>query len=148
MTLGFSIDLGVNTLKGVLTLRQDDLLVEWRRYDMMDVPKGNLDSIAIPFSDIATISIRKRLILNPVVEVVAKSASTFASMPLPAGDLSTLRATVSRKDRANAALWDAEATLKIAEAMPGNGMDRELPGSSRGQLPDSGPGSEPDKLPE
>ena len=133
MTIRFSIDLGVNTLKGVLTLRNDDLLVEWRRYDMMDAPKGDMDSITIPFTDIAAISIRKRLILNPVVEVVAKSASTFAPMPLPAGDLATLRAVVSRKDRANAALWDAEATLKIAEALPG-GLP---PGSSRGQLPDN-----------
>jgi len=135
MTLRFSIDLGVNTLKGVLTLRKDDLLVEWRRYDMMEVPKSPLESLSIPYGDIASIDIKKRKVLRPIVEVVAKSASTFASMPLPAGDLSTLRATVSRKDRSHAALWDAEATLRIAEALPGGQPPSSLPDSERGSAP-------------
>ena len=53
-------------------------------------------------------------------------------MPLPAGDLATLRAVVSRKDRPQVGLWDAEATLRLAESMTGG----ELGGPSHKELPE------------
>ena len=40
-------------------------------------------------------------------------------MPLPAGDLTTLKAVVARADRGKAELFGAEAELRIAESMTG-----------------------------
>ena len=119
MTIRFDIDLGLNTLKGILTLRSAELSVEWRRYDLFDAPVGPLESISIPLSDLAAVSVRRR-VRRPIVEVTALAASTFAPMPLPAGDLAVLRARVSRADRDQAEAWGAEASLRIAEAMSGD----------------------------
>ena len=116
MTIKFDIDLGLNKLKGVLTLRPDELIVEWRRYDLFEAPVGPLDSISVPFTDLAAVLIKKRR-RRPIVEVTARSASTFGAMPLPAGDLSVLRARVEKVDRDSAEAWGAEASLRIAEAM-------------------------------
>jgi hypothetical protein len=123
MTIRIGIDLGLHTLKGVLTLRDAELGVEWRRYDLMEAPVGPLESISVPLTELADVSVRRRP-RRPIVEITARSAATFAAMPLPAGDLATLRARVERADRAHAEAWGAEASLRIAEAMPGG----ELPG--------------------
>ena len=58
----------------------------------------------------------------PGVEIVAHSASTFGEMPLPAGDLATMRAKIVRKDRNQSEAWGAEAALRIADAMTGGGL--------------------------
>lgn len=128
MTIRFTIDLGLNTLKGILTLRDSELGVEWRRYDLFDAPVGPLESLSIPLADLVGVSVKRR-VRRPTIEVVATSASTFAPMPLPAGDLATLRARVERADRHEAEAWGAEASLRIAEAIP----DGEIspPGNSR-----------------
>ena len=118
MTIRFDIDLGLNTLRGVLTLQGKELCVEWRRYDLLNAPVGPLESIAIPFADLATVSVKQRL-RRPIIEVTANSASTFGPMPLPAGDLATFRARVARSDRGHAEGWGAEAALRIADAMSG-----------------------------
>ena len=118
MTIRFGIDLGLNTLKGVMTLKEEMLVVEWRRYDLMEAPVGPLESLAIPLTDLLTVSV-KRKARRPIIEIVARSASTFSPMPLPAGDLTTLRARVERADKAHAETWGAEAYLRIAEAIPG-----------------------------
>lgn len=119
MTLRFNIDLGVNTLKGVMTISERELQVEWRRYDLMEAPKGPLESLSVPWDALASVTVRRRP-WRPRLEIVAKRASTFAEMPLPAGDLSTLRAVVERADRKNALAWGAEASLRIAEEMTGD----------------------------
>lgn len=118
MTIRFDIDLGLNTLKGVLTLGRTDLSVEWRRYDLFEAPVGPLESLSVPLGELETVSVRRRL-GRPMVEVVARSASTFAPMPLPAGDLTVLKARVAKPDRRAAEAWGAEASLRIAEAMSG-----------------------------
>ena len=121
MTIRFDIDLGLNTLKGVLTLRGEELCVEWRRYNLMDAPVGPLESISIPFADLAAVSVQRKL-RRPIIEITANSASTFGPMPLPAGDLATFRARVVRPDRGKAEAWGAEAGLRIAEEMPGGDL--------------------------
>ena len=87
MTLRFDIDLGLNNLKGVLTLRKKELGVEWRRYDLFDAPVGPLESIAVAFAELSRVSVARR-IRRPVVEITALSASTFGPIPLPAGQSS------------------------------------------------------------
>lgn len=121
MTIRFDFDLGVNTVKGILTQRKEELCIEWRRYNMMDAPLGPLESITVPYTDLDSVTIRRRM-YRPTVEVTAKSAATFGSMPLPAGDLTTLKAKVDRKDRRKAEAWGAEAYLRIADAMPGTNL--------------------------
>ena len=116
MNIHFDIDLTTSTLKGVLTLRAEDLYVEWRRYNLLDAPVGELESIALPFTELASISVRRK-VLRPIIEIDAKAASTFGPMPLPAGNLTCLRARVSRSDRGKAEAWAAEAYLRIADAM-------------------------------
>ena len=108
----------MNTVKGVLTLYGEELGVEWRRYNLFDAPVGPLESITVPFTDLDSVTVRRR-VYRPTIEVTAKSASTFGKMPLPAGDLATLKAKVERKDRRKAEAWGAEAYLRIADAMPG-----------------------------
>jgi len=121
MIIRFEVDLGLNSLKGVLTLRTEDLYVEWRRYDIFEAPVGPLEAIAVPLTDLAEVSVRRK-ILRPRIEVRANSASTFGPVPLPAGDLATLRAKVVRSDRGHAEAWGAEASLRIAEAMSGGAL--------------------------
>ena len=118
LTIRFDIDLGVNTVKGVLTLHDAELCVEWRRYNLFDAPVGPLESMTVPYTDLDSVTVRRRF-YRPTIEVMAKSASTFGKMPLPAGDLAILKARVDRKDRGNAEAWGAEAYLRIADAMPG-----------------------------
>ena len=120
MTIRFDIDLGLHSLKGVLTLG-DDLCVEWRRFDLMDAPVGQLESISIPYTDLTAVTVRRRF-FRPTIEIKASSASTFGQMPLPAGDLSTLKARVARSDRGQAEAWGAEAYLRIANALPGGNL--------------------------
>lgn len=121
MTIRFDIDLGLNTLKGVLTLRSEEMGIEWRRYDLFDAPVGPLESISVPFADLADITVRKKM-RRPTIEIIANSASTFGPIPLPAGDLATFRAKVARADRGKAESWGAEASLKIADAMSGDNL--------------------------
>ena len=118
MIIRIDIDLGLNKLKGILTLQSDALRVEWRRYDLFDAPVGPLDSIVVPLTDLSAVSVQRKF-LRPVIEITANSASTFGTMPLPAGDLATLRAKVVRADRERAEAWGAEAYLRIADAMRG-----------------------------
>ena len=121
MTIRFDIDLGLKTLKGVFTLRTEELCVEWRRYDLFDAPVGPLESISVPLADLAAVRVRRRL-RRPIIEVTANSASTFGPMPLPAGDLSILRVRVERSDRGQAEAWGAEAYLTLADAMAGGNL--------------------------
>lgn len=118
ITVRFEIDLGLNKLKGVLTLRTEELGVEWRRYDLFEAPVGSLESISIPYTDLESVAI-KRKVRRPAISVTASSASTFGQMPLPAGDLTVLRARIARSDRDQAEAWGAEAGLRIANAMTG-----------------------------
>lgn len=120
MTIRVDIDLGLSKLKCILTLQSDELRVEWRRYDLFDAPVGPLDSITVPFTDLAAVSVQRK-VRRPVIEITANSASTFGQMPLPAGDLATFRAKVVRSDRDRAEAWGAEAYLRIADAMSGGG---------------------------
>lgn len=119
MRLRYSIELGTNLLKGVLTSSDEGLRVEWRRYDLMETPREPLKSLTVGWSDLLSVSIRKRP-WRPRIDITAKEASAFGDMPLPAGDLSTLSAKVERIDRNRAAAWAADATLRIAEAMTGD----------------------------
>ena len=121
MTIGFDMDLGVNTLKGMVTLRDTELWVEWRRYDLFGAPVGPLETLSVSYSDLAAIKVRRKF-FRPVIEITANSASTFGPMPLPAGDLTTFKARAVRADREKAAHWGAEAYLRIAEAMPGGDL--------------------------
>jgi hypothetical protein len=121
MTIRFDIDLGVNTAKGVFTLHDDELCVEWRRYNLFDAPLGPLESTTVPYTDLDSVTVRRRF-YRPTIEVTAKSASTFGTMPLPAGDLATFKARVDRKDRGKAEAWGAEAFLRIADAMSGSDL--------------------------
>lgn len=116
MTIHFDIDLGTNTLKGVLTLEAAELVVEWRRYNLMDVPVSPLESLSVPYSDIVDVMVRRK-ILRPVIEITAKKASVFGPMPLPAGNLSVLRVRVARSDRSKAEGWGAEAYLRVVDAV-------------------------------
>jgi len=50
------------------------------------------------------------------IVVTADTAATFVELPLPSGDLTTLRATVGPRHRADAGSWAAEAGLRIAGA--------------------------------
>ena len=118
MKIRFDFDLGVHKVKGVLTLEKEALNIEWRRFNMMEAPLGPLESKTVPYTDLDDITLRRRP-FRPTIEVKAKSASTFGSMPLPAGDLTSLKARVDRKDRRQAEAWGAEAYLRIADAMPG-----------------------------
>ena len=116
MKIRFDIDLGLNKVKGVLTLREKDIEVEWRRYDLFEAPVGPLESISVPFTELVSVDV-KRKVGRPVVEVTAKSASVFGTMPLPAGNLDTLRAKIAKQDKGHAEAWGAEAYLRIADAM-------------------------------
>ena len=111
-TLRFSVDLGLGSLRGVLSLLADELRIEWRQFDIMDAPDGGLESTLIRYGALDRVSIKRRKIL----EVVAHGAHLFAAIPLPAGDLATLKARVLRQDRRHADGWVAEASLRIAEA--------------------------------
>jgi hypothetical protein len=116
MTLHFDIDLGTNTLKGIFTLEAKALIVEWRRYSMMEAPVGDLESLSIPYTDIEDITVALYKIRRPVIEIIAKKATSFGSMPLPAGKLSVLKARIVRSDRSKAEGWGAEAYLRVADA--------------------------------
>jgi|APSaa5957512622_1039677.scaffolds.fasta_scaffold199511_1 hypothetical protein len=118
MTIRFDVDLGIHTLKGVCTLKTGELIVEWRRYNAFEAPVGPLESISIPLTDLAAVSV-KRGMLRPTLTITANSASVFGTIPLPAGDLSAFRVKVARADRGTAEAWGAEAGLRIADAMTG-----------------------------
>ncbi len=119
MTIHFDIDLGTNSLKGIFTLKAADLFVEWRRYNLFDAPVGPLESLSIPYVDIEDVSVRRK-VRRPLIEITAKKASTFGSIPLPAGILSVLSAKVARSDRGKAEGWGAEAYLRVVDAVGGS----------------------------
>ena len=114
-SIPFSLDLGMSTLRGILRLERHDLVIEWRRFDIMDNPQGDLESIRVPYTSLERVTCEKRLV-GARVSITAGSASAFAGLPLPNGEISTLRAAVKRSDRADAPGWAAEAGLRIAEA--------------------------------
>ena len=74
MIIRFDVDLGLNSLKGVLTLRAEDLYVEWRRYDLFEAPVGPLEAIAVPLTDLAEVSVRRKR-FRPIIEVKAISVT-------------------------------------------------------------------------
>ena len=114
-SIPFSVDLGMSTLQGILRLERQDLVIEWRRFDLFDNPQGDLESIRVPYTSLERVTYEKRL-AGGRVSITANSASAFAGMPLPSGTISTLRATIKRRDRDDAPGWAAEAGLRVAEA--------------------------------
>lgn len=119
--IGFDVDLGLNTLKGIFTLEGGMLNIEWRRYDLFEAPVSQLETVTVPLTDLASVSVRRKF-RRPVIEIAAHSASAFGTIPLPAGNLSVMKARVAKQDRAGAEAWGAEASLRIAEAMSGGGL--------------------------
>lgn len=114
-SIPFSLDLGLSTVQGVLRLEQTDLVVEWRRYDLFDAPQGNLESLRVPYTRLARVEFQRRAVGSKLL-IEANGASAFSTLPLPSGEIATLRATIKRKHRSLAPGWAAEAGLRIAEA--------------------------------
>ncbi|TVQ28859.1 MAG: hypothetical protein EA382_01055 [Spirochaetaceae bacterium] len=114
-SIPFVLDLGLSTVQGVLRLERTDLVIEWRRYDMFESPQGDLQSLRVPYSRLERVEFQRRAVASRLV-IHADGASAFSTLPLPAGEITTLRATIKRKHRSDAPGWAAEAGLRIAEA--------------------------------
>jgi len=114
-SIPFVLDLGITTVQGILRLEPRDLVIEWRRYDILDAPQGDLESLRVPYVRLDSVDFQRRAVGSKLI-VTAKSASTFSALPLPAGEITTFRATIKRKYRGDAPAWAAEAGLRVAEA--------------------------------
>jgi hypothetical protein len=114
-SIPFVLDLGLATVQGILRLEPDDLVIEWRAYDLFDAPKGDLASLRVPYACLESVDFQRRVAGSRLI-VTAKSAASFSALPLPAGEITTFRATIRRKYRGDAPAWAAEAGLRIAEA--------------------------------
>lgn len=114
-SIPFVLDLGLSTVQGMLRLEPRDLVIEWRRYDLLDAPQGELESLRVPYARLDGVDFQRRAVGSKLI-VTAKNASTFSALPLPAGEITTLRATIRRKHRGDAPAWTAEAGLRVAEA--------------------------------
>lgn len=110
----FQVDLRTSTVQGVLRLGKAALAVEWRRFNLMGSPKGELEGIEIPYGDLEKVEYRKRLV-GAKIEVFARSPSSFGRFPLPEGSITTLPAVIKHRHRGDAPGWAAEAGLRIAE---------------------------------
>ena len=110
----FNMDLGMSTIQGVLRLEPAGVAVELREFILLDAPKGDLQSISAPYDLLADAVYGKRVGGRLVVTV--KEASAFRSLPLPAGAITRLIVRVKRRDREAAALWAAEAALRVVQA--------------------------------
>ncbi|MFP4378223.1 MAG: hypothetical protein ACLFP4_14355 [Spirochaetales bacterium] len=114
-SIPFVLDLGLSTVQGMLRLEPRDLVIEWRRYDLLDTPQGDLESLRVPYARLDSVDFQRRAVGSKLI-VTARSASTFSPLPLPAGEITTFRATIKRKYRGAAPAWAAEAGLRVAEA--------------------------------
>lgn len=114
-SIPFVLDLGLVTVQGILRLEPRELVIEWRRYDLLDAPQGELESLRVPYPRLDSVDFQRRAVGSKLI-VTAKSASTFSPLPLPAGEITTFRATIKRKYRDDAPAWAAEAGLRVAEA--------------------------------
>ena len=114
-SIPFSLDLGLSTIQGVLRLERTDLVIEWRRYDLFDSPQGELESLRVPYARLRRVDFQRRPVGSHVL-IQADGASAFATVPLPSGEITTLRATIKRRHRSDALGWAAEAGLRVAEA--------------------------------
>lgn len=111
----FEVDLGLSTVQGILRLEERHVAIDWRRYDLLGAPQGELDTVTIPYAEIDDIAFRKRL-GGATIILSTKQATSLSRFPLPQGDINALRASVKRTNRSNAEVWAAEATLRVAEA--------------------------------
>jgi hypothetical protein len=118
----FSVDLGLSTIQGVMRLESDSLVIEWRTFDMLENPQGDLESLHIPYHRLVDVEYKKRVVGSRIV-VTADSPSVFKSFPLPSGAITTLRATIKRANRSHAPGWAAEAALRVAESDDGGDRD-------------------------
>lgn len=116
----FQVDLGLQTVQGILRLEKNQLAIQWRVFDLLGAPTGDLKGIEVPYNHLDKIDCRKRL-GGAKLEIVARSPTSFGEFPLPEGSITTLPASIKRRNKADAELWAAEATLRIAES-----EDREL----------------------
>ncbi len=119
-SIPFSLDLGLSTIQGVLRLERTDLVIEWRRYDLFDSPQGELESLRVPYTRLLRVDFQRRAV-GSVIRIQADGASAFSTLPLPSGEITTLRATIKRRHRSDAQGWAAEAGLRVAEG-EGPGM--------------------------
>jgi hypothetical protein len=110
----FSIDLGISTVQGILSIHDKSLRLEWRIYDLLDAPKGSMQSVDLPIDRIEDIVLKHRLIGSRLT-LVRKSAKDLEEFPLPAGSLNELKCSVKRKHRSSAELWAAELLMRLAE---------------------------------
>jgi len=101
-SIPFVLDLGITTVQGILRLEPRDLVIEWRRYDLLDAPHGDLESLRVPYARLDKVDFHRRAVGSRLI-IVAKSASAFSALPLPAGEITTFRATIKRKYRGGAA---------------------------------------------
>ena len=113
-SIPFTVDVGVSSVRGALRLDDSGIVIDWRRYDMLDSPKGPLHSTVIPLDQIADIDYKNRLVGGRLI-VRTKTGAALGDFPLPAGDITRLSIWVKRSHKTDAGLLAAEATLRIAE---------------------------------
>ena len=114
----FTLDLGIDYLRGIIRLEAAGIVVEWRRFNMLDAPVGELDSILIPYTEIDSVSFKKRFV-GSTLAIRVKRPAALGALPLPGGEITLLKASVPRAHRGGAALLVAEAELRAIESEEG-----------------------------
>jgi hypothetical protein len=111
----FHFDLGTSTVHGILRLEKQGICIEWRIYNAVDVPKGELKTISIPYNQITNVEYRRGLVGGKIT-VTAERAGLFRDFPLPAGTQQELKVAIKRIHKSDAQGWSAEAALRAAES--------------------------------
>jgi hypothetical protein len=111
----FHFDLGTSTVHGILRIENQDIRIEWRAYTVMEVPKGDLKTVSIPYNRITEVEYRRRF-AGGKITISVDSADLFRDFPLPAGTQHTLKVGVKRTHKSEARGWCAEVALRVAES--------------------------------
>ena len=111
----FAIDLGLTTVQGILRLDDHGLAVEWRIFDLMGAPRGELESMVLPYERMTSVEYRKSVV-GSRLEITTDRPDSLRSFPLPSGAITSLRVAVKRQYRDSAQALAAEAALRIAES--------------------------------
>ena len=113
-SIPFSMDLGVSSVRGMLRLEDTGLIVEWRSFDLFGASAGTLVQVTVPYRDLAGVELKRRLFGARLV-ITAHRASAFEKIPLPSGDIATIKVNIPRSRRRDAPGFAAEAELRIVD---------------------------------
>lgn len=108
-----NVNHGFVIVKGLFHIKDEELVLEFDERDgFVGVMKSDLKVVTVPFSEVDSITLIKKLFITNI-EIIASSMKSFQNVP--GAEQGRIVMKISRKDRQRAESILSNARLKLSE---------------------------------